>query len=130
MICPSANYIHWRFVKDLGGYTTQQMIDLAFAFSSVLYGTSQPEARFVPILFEMRMKLKYNEIITRSTTCANQANNLVGFATGAKYVERAFDEAAKTEVFLRLCERTYTVVTSFNSNNLKTISFNKKRSRS
>ncbi|KAI9560850.1 hypothetical protein GHT06_011803 [Daphnia sinensis] len=77
-----ANYIHWRFVKDLGGYTTQQMIDLAFAFSSVLYGTSQPEAR--------------------STTCANQANNLVGFATGAKYVERAFDEAAKTETTLMI----------------------------
>ncbi len=46
----SANYIHWRFVKDLGGYTTQQMIDLAFAFSSVLYGTSQPEARYRPLI--------------------------------------------------------------------------------
>lgn len=73
-----ANYIHWRFVKDLGSYTTTQMRDLAFAFSKVLYGTSQPEAR--------------------SNTCANQANNLLGFAVGAKYVERAFDEDAKTEV--------------------------------
>ncbi len=40
-----ANYIHWRFVKDLGGYTNQQMRDLAFAFSSAYYGTTQPEAR-------------------------------------------------------------------------------------
>ena len=73
-----ANYIHWRFVKDLGSYTNTQMRDLAFAFSKTLYGTSQPEAR--------------------TNTCANLANNLLGFATGAKYVERAFDEDAKTEV--------------------------------
>lgn len=77
-----ANYIHWRFVKDLGGYTTTQMRDLAFAFTKVLYGTSQPEAR--------------------SNTCANQANNLLGFAVGAKYVERAFDEDAKTETELMI----------------------------
>ena len=42
-----ANYIHWRFVKDLGGYTNTQMRDLAFAYSSAVYGTTQPEARFV-----------------------------------------------------------------------------------
>lgn len=74
----TANYVHWRFVKDLGGYTNQKMADLAFAFSSALYGTTQPEAK--------------------STGCANLANNLVGYATGAEYVERSFDEAAKTEV--------------------------------
>ena len=41
-----ANYIHWRFVKDLGGYTNQQMTDLAFAFSSAYYGTTQAEAKY------------------------------------------------------------------------------------
>ena len=41
-----ANYIHWRFVKDLGVFTNQRMADLAFAFSSAYYGTTEPEARY------------------------------------------------------------------------------------
>lgn len=79
-----ANYVHWRFVNSLGSYTTQQMRDLAFAFNKVVYGTSTADPR--------------------STTCANQANDVLGFAISAKYVERSFDEIAKTETELMIAD--------------------------
>jgi len=77
-----ANYVHWRFVNSLGSYTTQQMRDLAFAFNKVLYGTTTADPR--------------------TTTCANQANDVLGYAVSAKYVERSFDEIAKTETELMI----------------------------
>jgi len=73
-----ANYIHWRIVDELGSETTQQMIDLAFEFDRLIYGTSRPEPRW--------------------KDCTGKINNLVGFAVGAKYVEKSFDDDAKTEV--------------------------------
>jgi predicted metalloendopeptidase len=65
-------------VNSLASDTTQQMIDLSFEFSKVLYGTTEPTKR--------------------ASTCVGKVNNLLGYAVGAKYVEKAFDDAGKTEV--------------------------------
>jgi len=72
--------VHWRFVYSLSGATTQQMRDLQSNFNKVLYGTIAPTA--------------WSDI-----TCAQTANNLLGFAVSNKYTERNFQEQAKTEVY-------------------------------
>ena len=73
-----ANYVHWRFVYSLSSSTTQQMRDLQFEFNKVVYGTTAPTAW--------------------SITCADTANNLLGYAVSNKYIEENFQENAKTEV--------------------------------
>ncbi len=63
---------------SLSSSTTQQMRDLQFEFNRVVYGTTAPTAW--------------------SITCADTANNLLGYAVSNKYIEDNFKEEAKTEV--------------------------------
>lgn len=58
--------------------TNQLMNSIAFKFWKVFYGASEPQPRW--------------------RFCVNKVANTLGFAVGALYVERAFDEHAKKEV--------------------------------
>jgi predicted metalloendopeptidase len=76
-----ANYVHWRLVNARLSDTTQQMLDIQFAFNKVLYGTTASDPRWL--------------------TCTNKINNLVGFAISSKYVESFSDESkAQLEVMI------------------------------
>lgn len=63
----------------VGENTNQQMNSAAFKFWKVFYGASDPQPRW-------RM-------------CVNKVASSLGFAVGAAYIERAFDEQAKKEVY-------------------------------
>ena len=58
--------------------TNQQMNSLAFRFSKVLFGGSSSQPRW--------------------RGCVSKVSSSLGFAVGAAYVEKAFDEKAKSEV--------------------------------
>lgn len=73
-----ANYIHWRLVLKLSENTNQLMNAASFQFWKTFYGTSDPQPRW-------RM-------------CVNKVANSLGFAVGAVYIEKAFDQQAKKEV--------------------------------
>ncbi|KAI9550727.1 hypothetical protein GHT06_006121 [Daphnia sinensis] len=72
------NYVMWRLVRLLAPGTTNQMNNLSINFSKALYGNPQSE--------------------TRSNSCANEINSMFGYAVGAKYVEKHFQESTKTQV--------------------------------
>ncbi len=77
-----ANYVHWNLVYQLASKTNQRMKDLLFQFDKVTQGISQP----TPV----------------SITCANAANDFLGFAVSYKYVASNFDPKAKNEVVIAL----------------------------
>ncbi|EFX74773.1 hypothetical protein DAPPUDRAFT_199694 [Daphnia pulex] len=73
-----ANYIMWRLVRLLSPETNSKMNSLAISFSKALYGNPQSD--------------------TRSNSCANEVNSVLGFAVGAKYIEQHFQANIKTQV--------------------------------
>ena len=62
----------------VGDNTNQLMNSIAFNFWKVFYGASDPQPRW--------------------RVCVNKVANALGFAVGALYVEKAFDDQAKKEV--------------------------------
>jgi neprilysin len=65
-------------MMKFGDNTNHLMNAIAFKFWKVFYGASEPQPRW--------------------RVCVNKVANTLGFAVGALYVERTFDELAKKEV--------------------------------
>lgn len=70
-----SNYLMWRYVKDLGDYTTQAMREASLQFDMVELGVKSE--------------------MPRSTMCAEAANKYMGMAIGTKYVDTYFPQEAK-----------------------------------
>ncbi|KAA0203827.1 hypothetical protein HAZT_HAZT010641 [Hyalella azteca] len=72
-----ANYLLWRFVKDLGDDTNAAMRDASFQYNKVASGVSVQRSR--------------------TDVCADETNSLMGMAVGYKYVAQYFSAQAKNE---------------------------------
>ena len=73
-----ANYVLWRFVKDLAKETDQKTIDLANQFRRNFIGSKEPEPRW--------------------RKCVDLVDQVMGYAVGSKYVSRYFDGRVVHEV--------------------------------
>lgn len=72
----------WRLVLRTSGDTTQEMNFASSKFWKVFYGTTGSQPRW--------------------KGCVNRVSGYLGFAVGAAYIERSFDQQAKNEVFSNL----------------------------
>ncbi|KAF4525578.1 hypothetical protein B566_EDAN010437, partial [Ephemera danica] len=71
-----ANYLMWRLVRHLSRETTQHMRDLSFNFDKIYSGVKEDTHRW--------------------RECVSRVNNALPFAAGYKYVQRHFDDTAKS----------------------------------
>lgn len=73
-----ANYLSWRTVRSLGGYTTQALRDIEFKFTKVVSGVEQPKA-----LWE---------------ECIDTVNGRLPFSVGRLYIDENFSPEAKQDM--------------------------------
>jgi len=72
-----ANYMFWRGVMTLSADLTQEMRDIAFAYTSVLSGVTSPPPRW--------------------QTCVSKSVGAFGFAAAHEYIKENFEESAKAQ---------------------------------